>query len=308
MSQVVHRLGQSYLLVALAALVFGLTVPGVAGLLSPYSTFFLSVVFFLTALKVDFKEVASYLRDWRMVLETNALMLVVFPAVVYYVMLVAKPELALPFLILAAMPTAMAAPLIAELLGGRQSLALVATVTTSLLAPLTVPFVLSLLAGAQVVVPFGSMFISLAKVIFLPFALAEVVKYIWPRLSTKVSLVSSPLSVVLLGAIIAAVSARQAPAIIGSLSGGQTLRWLGWLMLLFAAFHVLGYWAIFWRPVRDRFTISLCLTYMNFLLAIYLADTFFPQAAVTVPVILSVVPWTIFLPLSGLAARKLIKI
>lgn len=304
----VHHLSRSYLLVVVVALFFGLAMPKVVNFLAPHSTFLLAAIFFLTGLKINFQEVMGYVRDWRMVLETNILMLLVIPAVVYYLMSILAPALALPFTILAAMPTAMAAPLIAELTGGRQSLALVATVTTSLLAPLTVPLVIYFLVGAQVQVSFGDIFFSLAKVIFIPLTLAEVVKLSWPSLSSQLNKIGSNLSVILLGLIIAAVAGRQAEEILSFWQGSQTLVWLIWLFVLFGLFHLLGYVVIFWRSAQDRFTISLCLTYMNFLLAVYLADNFFPQPAVVVPVILSVVPWTLFLPLSGFIAKKYLQL
>ncbi len=308
MAQAVKRLGQSYLLVALAALLFGLLTPKLASLFLPYTTIFLGVIFFLTALKINLKEIILYLRDWRMVVETNFLMLIVIPVMVYYLLRFFVSELALPFFILAAMPTAMAAPLIAELMGGRQSLALLATATTSLLAPLTVPFLIKFFAGAQVQVSFIDMFLSLTKVIFIPFILAEILKYTWPRASMHITKISPLLSVTLLGLIIAAVSSRQAEAILKSFSDPHTLTVLVSLFILFAFFHWLGYTAIFWRSSKDRFTISICLTYMNFLLAIYLVDNFFPEPAITLPIILSVVPWTIFLPVSGLIAKKWLKV
>ncbi len=306
MSAVIHNLSRSYLLVAIAALVFGLLAPSVAGIFSSLTTLFLAVIFFLTALKLDFKEVINYLRDWRMVAEVNALMLLIIPIVVFYVMRWLEPSLAMPFVILAAMPTAMTAPLIVDFMGGRQSLALVITATTSLFAPFTIPLVIQFVAGAQITVSFLDMFFTLAKVIFIPFILAELVKYLWPQISKIIIKSSSYVSVILLGLIIAAVTSRQADTIIASAAGGQALSWLVWLVAFFLLLHVLGYVVIFWRSVQDRFTISVCLTYMNFLLAIYLVDNFFPQLAVELPVILSVVPWALLLPLSGLISRKLI--
>jgi BASS family bile acid:Na+ symporter len=308
MSRAVRDLSGNYLLVVAAALLFGLAAPQWAGIFSPYTTFLLAVIFFLTALKLNLTEVMRYLLDWRMVIETNLLMLLLIPLLVYYLMLLLESELALPFLILAAMPTAMTAPLVTELMGGRQGLALVATITTSLLAPLTVPLVIKFATGAQVQVGFWDMCVSLAKVIFIPFALAGLVKFGWTRVSNKLANISSPLSVILLVFIITAVISRQSGAILDSLTGGKTLYWLAWLFLLFVVLHALGYWAIFWRSVQDKFTISVCLTYMNFVLAIYLADNFFPAAEVAVPVILSVVPWALLLPLSGFVAKRWLKI
>lgn len=306
MIKAVHSISRAYLLVAILALFFGLTAPGVAGIFSPCTTFFLAIIFFLTALKLDFKEVIKYLRDWRMVAETSFLMLLVIPIAVYFIMVWLEPSLAIPFVILAAMPTAMAAPLVVEFMGGKQSLALVITAVTSLLAPLTVPLIIEFIAGAQIEVSFWSMFINLAKVIFIPFILAEIFKNLWRSMTGIIIKKSSHLSVILLGLIIASVASRQAGSILSALTGGQALSWLIWLVGLFLTLHIFGYISVFWKSRQDKFTISVCLTYMNFLLAIYLVDNFFSHMEVELPVILSVVPWALMLPLSGLVSKRLL--
>ena len=58
------------------------------------------------------------------------------------------------------------------------------------------------------------------------------------------------------------------------------------------------------RVRSDRVTVTICLTFMNFTLAIFLAGQYFPQPNVLVPVILSVIPWSLLLiPFRALTAR-----
>ena len=45
----------------------------------------------------------------------------------------------------------------------------------------------------------------------------------------------------------------------------------------------------------NRVTITICLTYLNFTLAIYLAGKFFNDPKIVVPVVLSVLPWSLLI-------------
>ncbi len=286
---------ESYLSVVILALFLGILFSQEVLFLAEYSTIVLGAIFFLSALKINIREVADSLTDKKMLIVVNVFMLILFPVLIYYGTLALVPSLAIAFLLLAAMPVGMTAPLLSEIVGGKQSLALVLTVSTSLLAPITVPFVMNMLAGATVSIDFFDMFFSLAKVIFIPFILANILKLFWRKKINKVTVHFKSISVLLLGVLIMSIVAKQADVIIEGLYGGSALVDLGLLFILFIVFHIFGYFTIFWREKSDRITTTVCLTYMNFTLAIYLADKFFQEPAIVIPVVLSVIPWAILL-------------
>jgi len=298
------RVINSYFVILVAALVLGMAFSGQVVVLEPFSTVFLGIIFFLSALKIDLKEVISYLGAKKMIFVVNLFMLIAFPVVVYYLTLSVVPALAIAFMILAAMPSGMTDPLLSEISGGRQSLALVLTISTSLLAPLTVPLVIKLLAGQAVAVSFSTMFLSLAKIIFIPFVIANIIKFFWNESIKKISSGFLPVSIIFLGLLIMGIVAKQADVIIEGLKGGQSLTYLAYLFILFIIFHIIGYFSVFWREKRDRITVTVCLSYMNFTLAIYLVDKFFSDPNIIVPVILSVVPWSVLFPLFKYGTRK----
>jgi len=298
------RVINSYFVILVAALVLGMAFSGQVVVLEPFSTVFLGIIFFLSALKIDLKEVISYLGAKKMIFVVNLFMLIAFPVVVYYLTLSVVPALAIAFMILAAMPSGMTDPLLSEISGGRQSLALVLTISTSLLAPLTVPLVIKLLAGQAVAVSFSTMFLSLAKIIFIPFVIANIIKFFWNESIKKISSGFRPVSIIFLGLLIMGIVAKQADVIIEGLKGGQSLTYLAYLFILFIIFHIIGYFSVFWREKRDRITVTVCLSYMNFTLAIYLVDKFFSDPNIIVPVILSVVPWSVLFPLFKYGTRK----
>ncbi|NQU83714.1 MAG: bile acid:sodium symporter [Parcubacteria group bacterium] len=287
-----NKLIESYIFVVLLALAAGIIFPAQAIKLAPYSTIFLGIIFFFSALKIDLKEVVGYLKDKKMLVVVNLFMLIILPIIVYYTTLAVIPELAIAFLILAAMPSGMTAPLLSEICGGRQSLALVLTISTSLLAPITVPLVIQIIIGTDITISFIEMFFALAKVIFIPFALANFVKYFWKSKIKATHFTFKPISIILLGLLIMGIIAKQSETIMTNLQG-QFLIYLALLFVLFAVLHVIGYFTIFWRHKRDRISTTVCLTYMNFTLAIYLVGEFFTEPNIIIPVVLSVLPWSL---------------
>jgi len=302
-SSFLRKLIESYVFVLCVALGAGLLLSKYTILLAPYSTLFLCAIFFLSSLKINLKEVGKDVKDVPMLIVVNLWMLIILPIVTFMIARVVAPDFAVAFMLLAAMPAGMTSPLLAEVIGGRESLALVLTVTTSLLAPFTVPLMVKLLAGASVTVGFWTMFLSLAKVIFIPFAVAQLVRLFWSKPVTRLAPKFKPLSIMLLGLLIAGIVAKQAATILAGLNG-PFLMAIVWLFVLFALFHVLGYFTVFWRSVSDRMTITLCVTYLNFTLAIYLAGLFFTDPKIVVPVVLSVLPWSLYMiPFKYLTVR-----
>src|SRR3989344_6506055 len=179
--QTVKKILESYTIVITTSLLLGMVFSSSVQFLAPYSAQFLGVIFFIIALQVDLKQIIAYFKDFWLIAIVTSLMLIVFPFAIYYLTNRLYPDLALAFLILAAMPTAMVAALVAGVIGGRPSLALVLTVVTSLLAPVTVPLVIKIAAGTTVAVNSIDIFLSLGKVIFIPFIVAEILKRLLPK-------------------------------------------------------------------------------------------------------------------------------
>ena len=299
MKKIFNRLLDSYFTVIFLAFLLGLGMSEYLEKLSSLNAVFLGVIFFLSALKIDLKEVIKYFKNKKMIFFANLFMLIILPIFVYYTTLLVFPALAVAFLILAAMPSGMTDPLLSEVSGGKQSLALVLTVSTSLLAPFTIPFILEFFAGKYVSVGFFDMFWVLAGVIFIPFILAEFVKYFFRKKIKEVSGSFKQISIIFLGLLIAGIVAKQADIIRESLFFGnsQHLSYLVALFIFFIILHILGYIAVPWRKKEERVSTTICLTYMNFTLAMFLADRFFTDPNIVVPVTLSIIPWVLlFIP------------
>ena len=291
--QQIKKIASSYLFIITVALGLGLFFPNQTKFLSPYVNLLLGAMFFFIALEVNLKEVSHYLKNsLKMIAVVIVFMLIIFPLATYYLMRLIYPELAISFMLIAAMPTAMAAALLAEVIGGKPSLALVLTVTTALLAPFTIPLVIRFTAATEVATDFMGVFWSLVQIIFIPFILANIVKYLATDQVEKSKKYLSSLSLIFLGLLMTGIVANQAAVILSGL-GGKILIYLMALFALFIGFQIFGYLIIFWRSHQDRVTVAVCLTYMNIATAIYLAYQFFNEANIVVPTILAVIPWTL---------------
>ncbi|OGL74037.1 hypothetical protein A3F28_03960 [Candidatus Uhrbacteria bacterium RIFCSPHIGHO2_12_FULL_57_11] len=285
------KLLESYIVVLAVSLGVGLFSPQFGQRLTPWTTFFLQVIFFLSSLKLEFRAVAKEAKNFRAVALVNIYTLVVFPIITYILARMVVPRYALPLLLLAAMPAGMTTPLLTEIVGGSVGLALVLTMTTSLLAPITVPLAVKLLAGSEVVVPALKIFWSLLTVIVVPFALAQIVRLVLRERIKATFFTFKPVSIVLLGLLIVGVVSQRATEIksnVGLFVGAIVV-----LAFFFALLHLAGYWGVPGLSHPQRLAVTVSLTYMNFTLAIYLAGKFFPQPEVLIPVILSVFPWSI---------------
>jgi BASS family bile acid:Na+ symporter len=287
------------------AITIGLMFSHQVKILSDYGQILLMAICFLSALKLDLKSIKSSLKDGKMLLVANILMLFVFPIAVYYVTLLVLPQFAVAFMLLASMPSGMTSPLLSEVSGGRQELALIITASTSLLAPFSIPFVIHLLVGSFVTVSFSSMIVSLAKVMILPIILAMIVRPMLIDSIKKSFFAFKPISLLLLGLLITGIVGKQSTAIMDAFHGGAFLWSLIALFALFVVFHIVGYFAIPWRDRVDRITMSICLTYMNFTLAIFLVGQYFTDPNIVIPVILSTIPWSLMvIPFSWMVKKQ----
>ena len=301
------QLVQSYIFLIVAALVVGLFLPQYAIYLAPFATLALQAIFFLTSLKLDMRGVLAAARNIKMLVSANVFMLVLLPAAVFLLANAIVPEMAVALLLLASMPTGMTAPLLTEVVGGKTDIALVLTLTTSLLAPFTVPFVIGLFAGTAITVGAWTMFWSLIKVIIVPFVLAQGVRAVANGRIRRIAPMFKPISLLLLCLLIAGVVAKQADVILAGF--GETIALQLLVLFAFVALLLaLGYFVAFWRHCAERATVSVCMTFMNFTLAIYLAGSFFADPRVLLASVLIIFPWTLLLlPFRAIMRRLVCK-
>ncbi|MBI2483764.1 bile acid:sodium symporter [Candidatus Uhrbacteria bacterium] len=219
-------------------------------------------------------------------------MLIAFPIIAYPLANFFVPDAGVGIFLLAAMPSAMSAPLFASLAGGSIELALVLSVFTSLLAPFTIPFVAAITFGSGIDIAPLKMLTDLLLIVFPPMILAQIVrKFFHPHIEPA-SFALKPLSILLLGLITTGIIAKNAADIFASFT--IELLPLFWVVLIFAVItHGVGYLIGIGKSHADKVAYAISLAYMNIVLAIYLAGRFFPHPKTILTTIIALLFWTV---------------
>jgi BASS family bile acid:Na+ symporter len=283
----------------------GLIIALSCGLLFPqwFTPFFtltgvlLQFIFFASGLRIDLRSILPELKDFKLFAAVSLLRLVVFPIGVYFVSISFFPDLTVPLVLLAAMPAGMTSPLFVDMIRANVPLSLLLTAGTSLLSVVTLPVMLGLLGGDATVYEPTPMFQTLFSIMIIPILIAQLVRL--PETGRLTIMRGQSLirlsSILALWLLIASIASKHSDAILEGLLGGRTLFALFIMSALLVAFHVAAYMVCYWRSKRDRITVTLSLSYMNFTLAIFLAETLFQDPGVVLVVILSMLPWNMSL-------------
>lgn len=308
MKDVRTLLSENQISIVLIGLVAGLTLPGVFDFFHPWNTLLLQIIFFLSALRVNMKDLTGYALDWKMHVLTAAFMLVVLPLAVYVPLAPFAPDWALAFMIALAAPTGMTIALIADFFGGKTSLALIIVLLTSVLAPFTIPVITQITVGQSVAIDSVGMLWSLAQVIILPFVLAFLFQRFAPAVVARGDAAWRTASVVVFGVLIASIvsntttGAAGAPLITDLRMVLMLLAVFGYLAFLFW----LSYRMVYWRNAAERITIALCMVYMNFTLSLYIADRFFAPQQVVPKLVVILLLLNLLLPFFKVAAARVV--
>ncbi len=302
-----HRLHDSYINILILSLFLGFFFPTFFAPLNIYSTFFLQSIFFLSSLKIDFQTIRQELHHWKSLAMINFFMLCALPAIAYILGHIFFSELTIPLLLLAAMPAGMTSPLLTELIRGNVPLSLIITISTSLLAPFTIPFILKFLSGGTVSIDTWAMILTLIQVIFLPFILAQICKLLIKKDTLqKAHRPLKNLSFIFLGILLTSIVGKFSPDLHDILSFTSLLGILQ-MFIFFFLVHMLGFTLVFWKNTRDRLTITLCVVYMNFTLAVFIAQKFFPDPKIIFFTMISLIPWNIGIIIFRTISERLLK-
>ena len=276
-----HQIGLIILMLAL-----GFILPHTFSVFNPYNTLFLQIIMFATGLRLDYRELFKEMRDWRTILLGTSMKLVIIPFLIMIPLSMFAPQWSLPFIIAGTMPTGLTAPALVAILGGSTSLALVISATTAALAPFTIPIVLKALIGHDVHVNTVSMMIQIADAVLFPLLLAGITQYFVGK--NRIEKVALPIRTISLVSFMLVVASITSASAIAASKGGQSITSIGIDGLLIATLMIC-FWigvsllaAVFlsWRDEKSRATLTFCLIYMNYTLAIWVGDMFFREAQI----------------------------
>ena len=284
LARFVAFLAKYQLALIVGMLVLGLIFPAFFKPLNPLNSFFLQVIMFATGLRLDFREVFREIKDWRLLLIGNGMMMIGIPILVSIPLKIFAPEWTLPFVIAAAMPTGLTAPAIINVLGGKTSLALLMSLSTSIVAPITIPLTLKIIVGSDVNVDVISMMWQITSVVVLPLFISGFIQHKMgikriERFRTSITL-GNLLAFGLVVASIASASFKEGSANILATIGTDGIIVAVLMMIFWLGIAWLTMTVVRWRSQKDRNTMTFCLIYMSYALGIWVGDTFFRETGV----------------------------
>lgn len=301
-----HRLDDLPFLGLAAALAAGLFFPEWFASVHGLTVFFLQFIFFVSGLRIDLRSILTEFRDAKLLFAVGFLRLIAFPVFVAGLSTIFFPELLAPLVLLSAMPAGMTSPLFVDMIRGNVPLSLFVTAGTSLLSVFSLPLILSFLGSGAAAFEPSVIFRTLLTVMVLPLFISQLVRYF----SYGKHLIHTSQSVARVGSImalwflIASIASKHSAEVLSGLMSDASVKAFLLMSGLLILFHIACYFACFWRSRTDRLTVTLSLSYMNFTLAIFLAEAVFRDPAAVMVVILSMLPWNIGLILFQWLVRR----
>ncbi len=249
----------------------------------------LMLLMFAVFLKSDMNEVFKHIKNVRKMLFLVVMYMIIIPAIFFILILPFNPQMAVAALLLVAMPTAMAAPVITDILNGNKELAASMSVLTSLTAPFSVSFLFWWLGRKVVIIDLPALLLDVLMFIFIPLLLSQLFKRVFKeRINRNVHLLSA-LNILLLSLVVyMVISAHRAVFLKESI--GDLAEKTIYVYMIFIALYILGYALGFKENNKGRIATAVNAAYMNNGMAIVLASLYFNPYVLTIAV-LSELPW-----------------
>jgi BASS family bile acid:Na+ symporter len=296
---------KDYILLTVLAVSIGLGVfwPAVGRPFSPYVSFFVMGLLFLSFLAIEIGDVWTVTAGrTRMLAWLCLLKLAVLPLIAFGVFRAVAPDFALSALLLGGISTGVVAPFISGLVGANSALVLALVVITSVVGPFTLPAWVRLLSGQEFDVPLGPMIRMLALVIFVPMMVGEILKRTARPAARWIMARSFPASLVFFFVINLGVFSQyshyfhQRPQVL--------LQSIPVALVLGVGFAAAGLWAAgSGAPTADRLAASIGMINVNNVLIVVFASEFFTPREPTVAAMYMLPFFAVIVPLRVLGRR-----
>lgn len=277
------------------AFAFGLFLPGFGKNLNSLVIPTLMLVLFFTYLKVDYVDIISHIKQPKFLMYVLVMYLLVIPTIVYFIAQFINPELALALLLLSAMPPGVTSSFMTEQLKGNVSLSVTVGLVAYIAAPFSAALLMYLLTQQSISVDVWALSRTLILISFVPLILSQVVRKLFLPKLTQVIKYSSTFNVIILIIMVYIIVAVQADDILAQSPLNLFFDTLS-MYLLFIFLFISGYLIAFWRRKQDKVALGTSKAFMNNVMALGLAFSFFDERIIML-IVLSEIPWnTMFLP------------
>ncbi len=290
--KVFHAIENYFWVFLLAGIVLGLSYPVYNDFLMSMLKPLLMVMLFLVFLKTDLILILKQIKDYRLMAYLVCLYMLVIPVVLFLTLNIFNRQLAIGILLLTAMPAAVSAATLTDIVKGNIALASGITIITSMLAPFTIPLLFKFINYGNLSINTLDIFTDLLILVFLPLLLSQISKKIIPGIIDKGKNKITSVNILIIFIMIFAAMGSQRDLI---LSGSLGVLWqISALYLIFIMLHFVGYFIGFNQNKESRVAITIGTAYKNNGMAIVLAAIHF-EPAILVLMVLSEFPWNTLL-------------
>lgn len=275
------------------------------GIIFPYFSFFtkfityyLMFILFITFLKVDFNCIRIYIKKPLLIIYIIFINSFLTPILIY---LIYKNfgfnylELS-AIMLLALVPTGVAASAMTDLSNGNTILTVLLTIITHILAPFLIPLFFFIFFRKVVNLNYFQVFITIFRLIFIPLLVAIPFKKFFKK-TTKFFSDNSKLITLFL-VIVLSLSIISINAIYIKENPLEVIKYILILYSVFILFQIINFFFPFFLKLPDRIAISNSKTFNNIAIATVLSLQFLdPKSSLIV--VLGQIPWpTMLIPLN----------
>lgn len=276
----------------LAGLVLGLSIPVYNDQFMVLLEPLLMIMLFTVFLKSDLVHILVEIKNYKLMLYLVSAYMIIIPVIFYFTINLFDQKLAIGILLLTAMPAAVAAPALADIVKGNTVLATSITIVTSIIAPFTIPLIFRFLNFEQLSIDPWHIFRDLTIIVFVPMIISQIVRKYIPKTVQKRKILFTPINILILSFMVYIVLGSQRNVVINQTS--EVVLQLAFLYFIFILLHVVGYMLGYKHGKQNKISITIGAAYMNNGLAIVLAAKYF-DPSILVLMVLTELPWNTLL-------------
>ncbi|HEX7275580.1 MAG TPA: arsenic resistance protein [Nitrososphaeraceae archaeon] len=261
----------------LLSTIFGILIPSIGELFSPYILVILGILLFLNLIQLEFQDLISTFKKPKLMLILSIVKVIVMPVTMYLVTSQVSPKHALSVLLLSGISTGLGAPFVTNYVGGKLSIIVGMVIVTSLVVPFILPMLVYVLYNTEFSIPIFDMILLLVVSLVFPLVTSGLIKKYLPTLATKIRKSSLPLSIILMDMINFAIFSNFSDYFY--LESSFVIYTTVIAILLFVVFAITGYFMLYFinRNTSTRYKISglIAMSYVNNILVTVFAQQFF---------------------------------
>lgn len=262
---------------------------------------FLMLMLFFVLLKTDIAYIFHLTKQYKLILFIVTMNMIGIPLLLYWIIDLFNPILAIGILLITAMPAGVTTPALTDIVKGNTALSASIVISTTIIAPFTVPLVF-LMIHNDLSINSWLLFKDLIVLIFVPMLISQSVKKYLPKfIDAKVFLFTS-INILLLSLMIFIIFSSYRSVMLGySL---KIFWYIGFLYIIFIILHLFGFLIGLREDRKGKIAITIGSSYLNIGMAIVLAVEYFEPFILALAVFAELPWYTLLFPYKKFLAYK----